>query len=228
MALTTAHAVTVPSQTLEGIARAKWGVADPVRIPNGIAVDRFARPAADPWPGPPTDRLRVATVAGLRAVKNLPRLVRAVADLDAELVIAGEGPERGAIVAEAARLGVRDRVHLPGFLDDPARLLSHADVFALSSDSEQFPISVVEAMAASLPVVSTDVGDVRAMVAENNRPFVVAPDQLGATLAMLAGDERSRRSLGEANRSVARARYDERTMIDRYHRLYAAALASGR
>ena len=228
LALTSAHEVVVPSETLERLARAKWGVAAPARIPNGVAVDRFARPVAEPWPGPRTDRLRVATVAGLRAVKNLPRLVRAVADLDAELVIAGEGPERGAIVAEAARLGVRDRVHVPGFLADPARLLTHADVFALSSHSEQFPISVVEAMAASLPVVSTDVGDVRAMVAETNRPFVVAPDRLGTALATLAGDERSRRSLGEANRSVARARYDERTMIDRYHRLYAAALASGR
>ena len=226
VALTGAREVVVPSETLERIARAKWGVASPVRFPNGIAVNHFAAPTETPWPDPRGDRPRIATVAGLRAVKNLPRLVRALADLDAELVIAGEGPERGPIEAEAARLGITDRVRLPGFLADPARLLTSADIFALSSDSEQFPISVVEAMAAGLPVVSTDVGDVRAMVAETNRPFVVAPADLPSALATLAGDARLRRSVGEANRSLARARYDERTMIDRYHRLYAGALAA--
>ena len=229
VALTSAREVVVPSGTLERIARAKWGIAAPVRIPNGIAVGRFAAPAERPWPDARGGRMRIATVAGLRAVKNLPRLVRAVAHLDVELVIAGEGPERGAIKAEAARLGLGDRLRLPGFLPDPARLLTHADIFALSSNSEQFPISVVEAMAAGLPVVSTDVGDVRAMVADVNRPFVVADEAgLARALAALAGDARLRCSVGEANRSLARARYDERTMIDRYHRLYAGALAAPR
>lgn len=224
--LATAHAVVVPSETLERIARAKWGVASPMRIPNGIAVDHFSQVAPDPWPAARPSRTRVATVAGLRAVKNLPRLMRAVAELDVELVIAGDGPERGTIEAEAARLGLGDRLLAPGFLADPARLLTHADLFALSSDSEQFPISVVEAMAAGLPVVATDVGDVRAMVSEANRPFIVS-DEGGLTeaIARLTADERLRRSVGEANRSLARSRYEERTMIDRYHRLYAGALA---
>ena len=229
VALPTAAAVVVPSGTLERIARRRWGVAEPRCIPNGVAVERFARPAR-PWPEERPEGFVIATVAGLRAVKNLPRLVRAVvANEGVSLVIAGEGPERGAIEAEARRLGVADRIHLPGFLADPARLLTHADLFALSSDSEQFPISLVEAMAAGLPVAAMDVGDVAAMVAEANRPFVVRTEaELVRVIAALAADPDLRRRIGEANRSLARARYDERTMIDRYHRLYATALARRR
>src|SRR5690606_14357267 len=121
--------------------------------------------------------LWVGTLAGLRKVKNLPALVRAFSRLPHEwqLVIAGEGPERAAIVAEAERLGIEDRVHLPGFVADPAKLAGLFDIFALSSTSEQFPISVVEAMAAGLPVASPMVGDVAAMVAEENLDFLVAP-----------------------------------------------------
>lgn len=229
VALTAARAVVVPSATLERIARARWGVAEPVRIANGVAVCRFAEPTAGPWPTPRGERVRVTTVAGLRAVKNLPRLVRAVAPLDIELVIAGEGPERATIEAEADRLGLGDRLRMPGFLADPARLLTHADVFALSSDSEQFPISVAEAMAAGLPVAATDVGDVRAMVSEANRPFVVADEAaLARAIATLAADDRLRQRVGEANRSHACAHYDERTMIERYADLYGAALRAAR
>ena len=92
----------------------------------------------------------------MRAFATLPGNTR--------LVIVGEGPERSVIAAEAARCGVSDRVHLPGFLANPHTYLGLFDIFALSSDSEQFPISVAEAMAAGLPVVATDVGDIKAML----------------------------------------------------------------
>ena len=78
-------------------------------------------------------------------------LVAAFAALPPEwhLVICGEGPERQAILTEAEALGIEARVHLPGNVD-PARVVGLFDIFALSSASEQFPLSVVEAMAAGL------------------------------------------------------------------------------
>ncbi len=228
LALTTAQAVVVPSATLERIARGRWGVARPERIANGIALDRFADPHPQPWPvEPPRGRVRVGTVAGLRAVKNLPRLVRVVAAAgpDLALVIAGEGAERGAVEAAARAAGLGDRFAAPGFLAEPQRLLTHLNVFALSSDSEQFPIGVVEAMAAGLPVAATDVGDVRAMVSEANRPFVVSGEAaLADAIRRLADDPELRATVGAANRELARERYDERTMVERYERLYGRAL----
>ena len=183
MALGRAQALVVPSARLERIAHQAWkqpaGKVHLIR--NGIDVARYAQaPAPDAIPGlvRTPGKLLVGTLAGLRAVKNIPRLVRAVAAHRArlQLVVVGEGPERDAILAEAAAQGLDD-ICLAGFMTDPWRFVGLFDIFALSSDSEQFPISLVEAMAAGLPVASTDVGDVANMVAPANRPFVVADEQ---------------------------------------------------
>ncbi|MXO67951.1 glycosyltransferase [Altererythrobacter marinus] len=234
IALGRSNGLVVPSETLERIALEVW--EQPIgrvrHIPNGIDTRAFAR-------RPRPDALRgvvkrkgerwVGTLAGLRPVKNLPRLVRAFRALpqDWHLVIVGEGPERDAIRAEADRWDIGHRVHLPGFAPDPARYVGLFDVFALSSDSEQFPISVVEAMAAGLPVAAPAVGDVAAMVAEANVPLIApAGDEaaLSGALAQLAADSALRSEVGEANRAKAREAFDEKPMIAAYRRLYSSAL----
>lgn len=239
LGLSAAHRLVVPSQRLETIARTAW--AQPPdrieRIPNGIPVARYAAaPEEGAIPGLERrqDEVVIGTVAGLRAVKNLPRLVRAFAAMrfgNARLVIVGEGPESERIMAEARARGVADRVMLPGFLPDPARYVGRFHIFALSSDSEQFPISLVEAMAAGLPVVATDVGDIGAMVSPDNRPLIVqAEDEAAFALALDSLAERPdlRRAIGRANRARAEAEYEERRMIERYARLYGEAIGDPR
>ena len=225
--LPTAKALVVPSQRLEAIAIDSWKRAA-VRIPNGINVAAYAgSPSANAIPGLTRHDgdIVIGTLAGLRAVKNIPRLVRAFATLPAhaKLVIVGEGPERSASIAEAERLGVASRVIMPGFLPAPHRYIGLFDIFALSSDSEQFPISLVEAMAAGLPIVSTDVGDVRAMVSEPARAFVLPVGDeaaFAARLGQLVGDKALRKTIGAANQAVATTDYDEDVMVSRYAQLY--------
>jgi len=232
--LAAAHRVVVPSERLETIAREIWTqpARRVARIANGIAVDRYlGLPDADAIPGfrrVPGD-IVVGTMAGLRGVKNLPRLVRGFARSGGagRLVIVGEGPERDAILATAQAEGVADRLLLPGFLADAARYVGHFDVFALSSDSEQFPIAMIEAMAAGLPVVATDVGDVCTMVAAENRRYVVPVDDEAAfadALGRLIASRDLRHRLGAANRAVARERYGEQAMIAAYRGLYETAM----
>ncbi len=234
-ALARATALVVPSRVLEDVAMGAW--AQPrrrvVRIPNGIDVVAYDKPPrADAIPGFTREEgiVTIGTLAGLRAVKNLPRLVRAAAQLGdrARLVLVGEGPERGAIVAQARALGFEGRLVLPGFMANPAHFMSLFDIFALSSDSEQFPISLIEAMAAGLPVVATDVGDVRNMVAEENLPFIVpVHDEAGfsAALGRIAGDAGLRAALGAVNQQRARADYQEADMRARYSALYSDAMS---
>ncbi|KXU32119.1 glycosyl transferase family 1 [Sphingobium sp. 22B] len=233
LALQRAHALVVPSVRLDGIAREVW--RQPPRkvhlIRNGIDTARYALPPvpdAIPALNRTAGKLLVGTVAGLRPVKNIRRLVRAVAPHRdrLQLVVVGEGPERDAIAAEARDHGLAD-ICMAGFLPEPWRFMGLFDIFALSSDSEQFPISLVEAMAAGLPVASTDVGDVAAMVAPENRPFVV-PDEaaLSSALGALAGDPGLRQRLGEANRQRACRDFTEAAMVDAYAGLYGQALSS--
>jgi glycosyltransferase involved in cell wall biosynthesis len=97
----------------------------------------------------------------------------------------------------------------------------------LSSDSEQYPIALLEAMTSAIPVVSTDVGDVKNIVARENRPFIV-PRTDEASLAQaireLTNDAGLREKLGIANRALACALYDEETMFARYRQLYGSAM----
>jgi len=234
LGLAAAHRLVVPSARLEAIARKAWGqpAGKVVRIANGIDVPRYAAPPAQAIPGldKRPGEIVIGTVAGLRAVKNLPRLVRAFAAMTsapARLVIVGTGPESERIAAEARRLGVGDRLIMPGFLADPALWVGRFDIFALSSDSEQFPISLVEAMAAGLPAVATSVGDVVHMVADDNRPLIVeAEDEaaFAAALDSLAERPDLRRALGRANQEKAAAEYDEAGMVKLYARLYGEAI----
>jgi glycosyltransferase involved in cell wall biosynthesis len=233
-ALEHVSALVVPSRQLEAIALQAWHQprGKVFRIVNGIATADYAgkaRPDALPRVIKHRGELWLGTFAGLRPVKNLPRLVRVFADLPEQwhLVILGEGPEREAILAEAMRLNVGYRVHLPGFVEEPAKVIGLFDLFALSSDSEQFPISVVEAMAAGLAVAAPDVGDIKAMLSPENRPFIARSGDeggLAAAIEALADDPVRRQSIGQANRQRARAEYDEAAMIAAYRRLYASAM----
>jgi glycosyltransferase involved in cell wall biosynthesis len=239
IALGRAAALVVPSATLEDIALNLWDQPRTRvrRIANGIDTRACAAPPKrDILPGllKHKGEYWIGSLAGLRKVKQLEVLVRAMADLPDEwqLVIAGEGPERAGLLAEAERLGLEDRVHLPGFVAEPHRLIGHFDIFALSSQSEQFPISVVEAMAAGLPVVAPRVGDIGSMVASENGPLLVDSGEgqalaraLGQSLVRLARDPAERTRIGAANRARARAEYDEARMIERYRALYWGLMA---
>ncbi len=233
IALGRAAGLVVPSERLEEIALVDWQqpLGRVKRIPNGIDTKAFAR-------RPRTDALRlikrpgerwVGALAGLRRIKNLPRLVRVFARLPEswQLVILGEGEARAEIIAEADRLAINHRVHLPGAVSDPARVIGLFDIFALSSDSEQFPLSVIEAMAAGLPIAAPAVGDIASMVSGPNSDFIVAPgdeDALADALGRLAASAGLRKDVGEANRVRAASNFDEAAMVAAYRRLYASAM----
>src|SRR5579863_2779593 len=220
--------VVLPSRNLWRIATDVWGL-NPSRVyyvPNGIDLGRFAGP--DRVPG---DVPIIGTVAGLRTEKNVSRLLRAfrqVAEaMPARLIIVGDGPERSALATLSEQLGLARRVAFIGQVDDPSPLYRQFDIFALSSDTEQMPLSVIEAMACGLPVAATDVGDIAAMVAAENHRFVTRLDEaaLAEALLALASAPDLRDSLGVANRAKAEAEFDEAGMLTAYRDLFENAAA---
>jgi glycosyltransferase involved in cell wall biosynthesis len=231
--------VIVPSRNLERIALGKWRLRrqSVTRIPNGIT-------AAD-HDAPTTSRVReelgidaaaclIATVAHLRPEKRLDRLIAAVGRvsgrLNAHLLLAGDGPEREALVRQAAAAGLGPRVHFLGHRDDVPTILKAVDLFALSSDTEQMPVSVLEAMAAGLAVVSTDVGDVADMLPPEHAWCVVRLEGESTTAALadrmtdLLSRPALRVSVGRANLRRVRQEYGFDKMCDAYRAEYERAL----
>lgn len=233
-ALSAAHALAVPSETLEEIALRAWKqpAARVHRIVTGIATRAYGQPAkkgAIPGLDRKAGEVVIGAIGSLTPIKNFPALVRACGGLSGKfrLVIVGEGPERAAIERAAMAMGIDDRLVLPGPLERSYDMLGAFDLLAVSSEAEQFPIAVVEAMAAGLPVASLPLGDVRRMVAPENLPFIAefpTEVRLRDVIQALMKDADLRRSVGAANRRKALADYDEAVMIHRYKALYEGAL----
>jgi glycosyltransferase involved in cell wall biosynthesis len=218
--------VVLPSRTLWRLATEVWRL-DPARllyIPNGIDLARFAAPAAADREEPV-----IGCVAALRAEKNLPRLLRAfrlvTEEIPARLVIVGDGPERAKLEALAGTLGIGERVRFTGHVAEPQQLYRGFDIFALSSDTEQMPMTVLEAMAAGLPVAATDVGDIKDMLAAGNRDFITPPDDaaLAGALVSLLRQPALRRAVGAANRTRAERDYDQEAMFRAWRALFDGA-----
>ena len=217
----------VPSRVLEKSARHIWRLpAGRVHyVPNGIDLARFSN--AVPASPPPGEGRIIGTVAALRPEKNLSRLIRAFAlvrrHMAARLVIVGDGKELPGLQALARAQGVDGSCFFAGHSNAPENWLAAFDVFALSSDTEQMPLSILEACATSLPVAATDVGDVRSMLSPDNQPFVVPLNDQAladALLALLTHSEA--KAIGFQNHEKARAEFSQDRMFAAY-----AALVSG-
>ncbi|CAN5558094.1 glycosyltransferase family 4 protein [soil metagenome] len=227
-----ANWLVCPSQTLVTIARKKWWLPQKcIRfLPNGVDTEMFT-------PGStadarrrlnlPADDLIIGTVGHLRAEKNQERLLRAFAKLSttqpARLLFVGGGPLREHLSRLAVDLGVADRVHFPGVIQQPVDWYRAMDLFALSSDTEQMPIALLEAMACGLPVVATSVGDVASMVSADNKLFVTMLGDEGAflrALQKLCTDGELRTKLATANRQRCVQEFSLTQMITAYRQMY--------
>ena len=167
----------------------------------------------------------IGTIAALRPEKNIARLLRgfaaAAASRPLRLVIVGDGGERAGLEALAGALGIAGQVHFAGHSTQAQNWLARFDVFALSSDTEQMPLSLLEAMAAGLPCLCTRVGDVADMVAAEDLPFVTGVSDAAFAAGLSAILDADRPAIGAANLAKARAAYEQTLMF----RTYAALLA---
>lgn len=219
--------VTVPSTGLFRIAREVWRL-DPAKVsrnPVGVALSRFHAPGRRYARAPVT----VVSIGALRKEKNFARLIAAFERADeggrARLVIYGDGPQENALRGLAAQSPAADRISIAGPTAAPQGALADADIFALSSDTEQTPISLIEAMASGLPAIAPDVGDIRAMVSAANAAFIPASgddEAYVAALAALIDDADLRERLGCANLAKS-AEFDESAMIESFRALYRKA-----
>jgi glycosyltransferase involved in cell wall biosynthesis len=231
--------VVVPSARLYDIATRLWKIP-PERVSlirNAVRLDGYVPADGNPELrrelGIPAGALVVGTLGHLRPEKNFLRFLDACAALDPALgvhvLLVGEGPERAALEARAARPDLAGRVHLAGYSPDPPRFYRAMDIFAMSSDTEQMPICLLEAMSSHLPVTATDVGDVRTVLSPEQKPFLVplredAAAGLTRAITELARDPELRSRLGEANRRHVEESFSFTAMLAAYRGVYQSVL----
>ena len=203
--------------------------------PSGVAPFRMADPAErlralDGLDIPAGARL-VGTMARLVWEKGLSHLLEAwrevqQAEAGAILLLAGDGPERAALEAQADSLSLHGSVRFLGMREDVAALLGSLDVFVMPSVSEGLPLALLEAMSAGLPVVATNVGGMPDALAAGAAGIIVRaadPQALSAAILRLLRDPVAASQLGEAGAARFRARYTAEAMAHAYQSLYLAA-----
>jgi rhamnosyl/mannosyltransferase len=197
-------------------------------VPLGIDPAPFeaARERAG-WPA--TDGSRLVFVGRLRYYKGLEVLLAAMPSLPGvTLTVIGDGPEGPALAAQAAALGLEARVRWLGSLPDealPAQLAA-ADTYVLPAvaRSEAFGIVLLQAMAAGLPLVTTELGTGTSWVNRHGETGLVVPPRdpaaLAAALQALQADAARREALGRAGQARVRAEFTETAMVQRVEAVY--------
>ena len=225
--------VVVISRQLERIALQEWRLPEHRVhfIANGVNVPARMRPQRELVAGA---AIHVGTVAGLRSEKNIARLIKAFARLrsvqPARLTIVGGGLLQAELQQLAQSLGVGDDVEFTGYLSNPGEKLKDFDLFALSSDTEQQPIALLEAMAMGMPVVATAVGDVPAILADVSPDNVCPPDDAAfAQLLLQVAQANSKWSAWSSRgHALVSSTYAKPAMLAQWQAVWAGQLAGVR
>lgn len=229
--------VAVSRQVAQWVSRS-FGVRDCAVIPNGIPIANYACPptARQNWRAKQgfTDADTLyACVARLEKQKNQAMLLDAFArafafESHAHLLLAGDGTERQNLELRVRELGLQDKVHFLGQRSDVPEILSASDVFVLASPNEGNPLSLMEAMAAGLPVVATGVGGVPELVADQRTGLLVKAgdcDGLAAAMLRLFRNAEMRQVLARSAAEHAERAFSAASMANAYMELYERAAA---
>jgi glycosyltransferase involved in cell wall biosynthesis len=232
--------IGVSQATVDDLVRLGVGPRERFRVVRvGLDLDAFGTPLEG-------DRAAVRSELGLAdqdflvvfvgrvvPIKRLDVMLRAVAaaarqNTAIHLAVVGDGEIRADLERQAAALSVADRVHFLGYRQDLPRLFAAGDLAAVSSDNEGTPVSLIEAGAAGLPGVGTDVGGVSEVITEETGELVPPrdPDALAGAIARFAADDGRRRRAGDAARERVLQRYSAQRLVGDISGLYEELLAA--
>jgi glycosyltransferase involved in cell wall biosynthesis len=224
--------VAVAKEVADSLRRL-YGIQRCRVIPNGIPTDRYSKPQIPrkEWrarEGFGENDVLFVCVARFAPQKNHALLVKAFAlglarSRSAHLVLVGAGDLQDQLEEQVKNLGLAGQVHFLGLRSDIPEVLGAMDVFVLSSDYEGNPLSVMEAMAAGLPIVSTAAGGVPDLMENGKEGLIVQPgdvDGLSSAMTFLLGNRELRKFLGGAAARRAKEKFDVSTMVQAYEELY--------
>lgn len=204
-------------------------------IPNGVDVDRFNRALANfdrarflRELGLPDECLLVGSIGELRTLKRHDDFVRAAAVVpQAHFVLAGTGETRAELEALVIELGLQDRFHFLGWMDDAEKLFCALDVFVSASETESFGLVIAEAMTAGTAVVATETEGAKEVIEDNETGVLVRigdVQQMANAITTLLTDRERRNEMGARARETALTRFSLHRMVDEIENIYATDL----
>jgi N-acetyl-alpha-D-glucosaminyl L-malate synthase BshA len=172
-------------------------------------------------------------ISNFRRVKRVRDVVQVFArvhkEIPSRLVMVGDGPDRGDAEEETRTLGLEDRVHFLGKIDNVAPLLASADLFLLPSSSESFGLSALEALASGVPVIGTNAGGVPEVVRDGETGILCGVgdvDGMGKAALSILGDASRWEAMSALGAEDARARFSLDAIVSQYEHLYKTSLAN--
>lgn len=176
----------------------------------------------------------IGMVCRLIELKGVQYVIRALAKIadqfpDAHVVIAGDGPLRDSLTAEARNLGITDRVHFLGWRSDIPRVMTALDTLVVASDREGFGLVILEAMAQQIPVIGTNVSAIPEVIADEETGLLVPPrdaDTLAAALSRLLTDKPLRHHMGLMGLDRLETHFSAERMVNETIGLYEKLLKS--
>ena len=175
------------------------------------------------------EKIKVAMVARFDRQKDHATLIEAFSDIDAELILVGDGPSLNKTRRRVEQLGITERVKFLGFRQDVARILAGVQIYTLISHWEGLPCTIIEAMRAGLPTIASDVGGVKEIVIDQQTGYVIPRGDVTALrkkLNYLVSNEAARISMG----IMARQKYESNLTFDRMYNktltVYREAIAT--
>lgn len=193
-------------------------------IHNGMK-DIETQLKAKPAQGKP---VKIAMVARFDRQKDHLTLVKAFKDLNAELILVGDGPNFDKIKQQVEQLGISDQVSFLGFRQDIAEILAQVHIYALISNWEGLPCTIIEAMRAGLPVVASDVGGIKEIVIDQQTGYIIPRGDiqtLRQKLNYLINNEQARISMGIMGRQKYESQLTFKHMYDKTLSAYSEVIA---
>ena len=206
-------------------------------VPNGVDVDRFNRALMDfdraqflQNLGLPVDGLLVGSIGELRTLKRHDDFIRAAGIVlkkfpETHFVLAGVGEIREQLEKLVVELGLKDRFHFLGWVDEAEKLLGAMDVFVSASETESFGLVLAEAMAAATAVVATETEGAKEIV-EDQKTGLLAPigavERIAVAVTALLSDPEKRRAIGARAQEAANTRFSLKRMVDEIEKIYLA------
>jgi N-acetyl-alpha-D-glucosaminyl L-malate synthase BshA len=224
--------VTAVSEFLRRMTVQEFQVRGPIEVvPNFVDLDQYPleRPDHSAFAGPGQKvLLHVSNFRPVKRVLDVVRIFERVSrEVDAVLVLVGEGPERSSAQALGRRLGIQDRLRFLGTRQAIEEIMGMADVLLLPSELESFGLSALEAMAAGVPVVGSDAGGLPEVVRHTETGFLLPVgdvEGMAARTLEILKDEERRREMGQAGRRRAESLFAAERVVSQYERVYERVL----